>query len=134
MFELEPSITLRYYAENLSLSGLLAGSLSKRLIDVSNIDRRGSTAWGRKNERSTAGVYGSVGGGLWAERSEKIDDTKIYLGPALVVGIGTHTALGSLTKMRTKFQFVYLMATPPLHEEARTMFMVTVGFGVISRI
>lgn len=134
MFELEPHLTLRYAPDRLMLSGLLAGSLSKRMIDVSNIDRRSSTAWARRNEASTAGVYGSIGGGLWAERSEVIDDKKIYLGPALVVGIGTHTALGSLTKLRTKFQFAYLMPAPPLHDEARTMFTFAIGFGVISKL
>ncbi len=132
LFEIEPHMTLRYAPEKMFISGLLTGGLAKRFVDMSNIDRRTSVS--KQYERTTAGIYGSIGGGWWVERSEKSEDEKIYIGPAIVIGIGTHTALGSLTKVRTKFQIVYLMPASPLHDEARTMFTVTIGFGVISRL
>ncbi|MBN1560585.1 hypothetical protein JW998_10060 [candidate division KSB1 bacterium] len=134
MFEMEPHVTLRFNPEKLVLSGLFTGSLSKRLIDVSNMDRKSSVGMQRQYERSTAGIYASVGGGLWAERSTDPDDEKIFVGPALAAGIGTHSALGSFTNVRTKFQIAYLLPAPPLHDEPRTMFTVTIGFGVITRL
>jgi len=144
LFEFEPMASIQIKPEKTELTGLIMAGLSKRIIDVSNMDRTSSTStWRRKNEHTTAGIYGSVSGGIWAERADPlifdpeegyIPDTKIYAAPALAVALGTHSALGSLTNIRTKFQFVYLMPRPPLHEEPRTMFTITVGFGVITRL
>lgn len=144
LFEVEPTVSAQFKPEKVELTGLIMAGISKRIVDVSNIDRGSSTsAWARKNERTTAGIYGSVSGGIWAERMDPlvedpeegwIADTKIYAAPALAVALGTHSSLGSLTKVRTKFQFVYLMPRPPLHEEPRTMFTITVGFGVITKL
>jgi hypothetical protein len=134
MFEFEPHLYLRYNPEKILLSGLFTGCLSKRLVDVSNLDRKGSAAWRRQYEGPAAGIYGSIGGGFWADRAEELGGGKIYIGPALAAAIGTHSPLGSLTKVRTKFQFAYLMPTPPLYNEPRTMFIVTIGFSVITRL
>lgn len=134
LFEIEPYASVRFSQKKVDLTGLLFAGVSKRLVDVSNIDRRSSTAWSRRHERTTAGVYGSLSGGIWAERAEEVEDERVYVGPAFGVGIGTHSSLGSLTKIRTKFQFVYLMPTPPLHDEPRTMFTVTVYFTVVSKL
>ena len=134
LFEIEPNISVRFMPEKVELSGLIMGGLSKRIMDVSNIDRRKASARSRRRERTTAGIYGSISGGAWAERSDDITDKKIHLGPAVSVGLGTHSSLGSLTTIRTKFQYVYLMPSEPLHDESRTMFVVTVGFSVITKI
>lgn len=134
LFEIEPHASVRFSQEQVDLTGLLFGGVSKRLVDVSSVDRRSSSAWDRRHERTTAGIYGSLGGGIWAERAEEVEDERIYFGPAFAVGLGTHSALGSLTKLRTKFQFVYLMPTPPLYDEPRTMFTFTVGFSVVTKL
>lgn len=144
LFELEPIVSAQFKPEKVELTGLVMAGVSKRIIDVSNIDRgSNSSAWARKNERTTAGIYGTVSGGIWAERMDPliedpeeglIPDTKIYAAPALGVALGTHSSLGSLTNVRTKFQFVYLLPKPPLHEDPRTMFTITVGFGVITKL
>jgi hypothetical protein len=134
MIEIEPYISARFEPYRVDLTGLLMGGVSKRIMDVSNVDRSSSSAWQRKHEQTTAGIYGSASGGIWAERSKDFHDKRIYAGPALSVGLGTHSSLGSLTKIRTKFQLVYLMPAPPLHEDPRTMFYVTVGFGVITKL
>ncbi len=143
MFEIEPIVSINFVPDKVDLTGILLGGISKKIIDVSNVDRTRASSWNRKNERTTAGIYGSVSGGIWAERSDPyvedpvegtIQDTKIYVGPAFGVGIGTHSSLGSLTNIRTKFQYLYLMPNPPLYEEPRSMFTVTVGFGVITKL
>ncbi len=144
LFEVEPILSAQFKPEKVELTALVMAGISKRIIDVSNIDRGSANSqWARQNERTTAGIYGSVSGGIWAERMDPlffdeeegwIPDTKIYAAPAIGVALGTHSSLGSLTKVRTKFQFVYLMPRPPLHEEPRTMFTITVGFGVITKL
>jgi hypothetical protein len=144
LFEFEPIVSAQFKPEKVELTGLLMAGVSKRIIDVSNIDNASSNSqWARKHERTTAGIYGSVSGGIWAERMDPpmfdeeegwIRDTKIYAAPALGVALGTHSSLGSLTNVRTKFQLVYLMPRPPLYKEPRTMFTITVGFGVITRL
>lgn len=134
LFEFEPRLTLNFTEEKLDLTGLAMMGVSKRFLDMSNLDTNSSSQWARKYERSTAGIYGSLGGGVWAERSEKSTDERIYVGPAVSLGLGTRSQLGSLTIMRVKFQYIYLMPTPPLHESAWSMFAINVGFSVISKL
>ncbi len=144
LFELEPIVSAQFKPEKVELTGLLMAGVSKRIVDVSNIDQGGGgSQWARRHEQTTAGIYGSVSGGIWAERMDPlmfdeengwIPDTKIYVAPALGVALGTHSSLGSLTKVRTKFQLVYLMPRPPIHKEPRTMFTINIGFGVITKL
>lgn len=134
LFEIEPHATMRFEPDKVELTGLVLANLVKRLVDVSNIDRGTDTQWNRKYEKTTAGIYGSISGGLWAERADNIYNDQIYVGPALAVGVGTHSPLGSLTNIRSKFQYVYLLPAAPLHESPRSMITFTIGFGVITKI
>ncbi len=134
ILEIEPRLTMQFAEDRFDLSGLFLCGLSKRFLDMSNLDRNTGNQWARKYERSTAGIYGSVSAGLWAERSENINDERIYTGPAVSLGVGTRSKLGSLTVLRVKFQYIYLFPTPPVHENPWSMFAIVVGFSVISRL
>lgn len=134
LFELEPRATLHFVEDDLEITGLLLGNFAFRLIDISPYDRYGGSAWQRKHERSTGSIYASAGGGLWAERDHYQLEEKIYTGPALSAAIGTTSLLGSLTFVRTKFQYVYMMPAPPVYEEPRSMFTISVMLSVLTRI
>ncbi len=134
LFEFEPRATMHFVESDFDISGLLLGNFALRLVDISSYDRYGGNAWQRKYERSTGGVYGSVGGGLWLAREQFHEEDKIYSGPALSAAIGTKSLLGSLTFMRAKFQYVYMLPTPPVYEEPRSMFTISVILSVLSKI
>ena len=134
LFELEPRLTLNFTEDKFDLTGLATFGLSKRFVDMSNLDTNTSSQWARKHERSTAGIYGSIAGGIWAERSDVTNDERVYIGPAMALGLGTRSQLGSLTIMRVKFQYIYLLPTPPVHETAYSMFAINVGFSVITKL
>ncbi len=134
IFEFEPRLSLHFAESKFDLTGLAIVGLAKRLMDLSNLDQNTGSQWARKYERSTAGIFGSVSGGLWAERSNNIHDERIYIGPALGAGVSTRSMLGSLTVLRVKFQYLYLMPTPPVHENPWSMFTISVGFSVISKL
>ncbi len=134
IFEIEPRLTMNFAESQFDLTGLIMLGLSKRFLDMSNIDTNTGGEWARKYERTTAGIYGSISAGMWAERAMSSTDERIYVGPAFAVGLGTRSKLGSLTIMRVKFQYVYLMPGPPLHENPWSMFAVNVGLSVISKL
>ena len=134
IFEFEPRLSLHFVDNKFDLTGLAMMGLAKRFMDLSNLDQNTGSRWARKYERSTAGIFGSVSGGLWAERSDNIKDLRIYVGPAMGLGLETRSQLGSLTVLRVKFQYLYLMPTPPVHEKNWSMFTISVGFSVISKL
>lgn len=139
LFEIMPSVTLHFAEKNTDASGLLLAQLSHKLVDLTNIDRQGATQYQRKIEQSTGGIYFSAGGGLWVESGAPKQtvgvlppERKAYNGLAISAGLGTHSMLGSLTKVRSYFQYVYLLPTEPLYSKPRSMFAVSVMFSVIS--
>ena len=139
LFEFLPSATLHFVEEHTDVSGLVLGEISHKLIDLTNIDRQGASQYERKMETSTGGIFASAGGGLWVEKgtakatfSVTQPKAKVYSGLALAAGVGTHSTLGSLTKVRTNFQYVYLLPAEPLYDKARSLFTITVMFSVIS--
>ncbi len=134
LFEFEPRATLHFVEDDFEVTALFLGNFSLRLIDISPYDQYGASGWQRRYERSTGGVYGSLGGGFYAERDKFYKEEKIYTGPALSAAIGTKSLLGSLTFIRAKFQYVYLLPAPPAFEEGRSMFTLSVILSVLSKI
>ena len=134
IFEFEPRLSIQFAENKFDMTGLALMGVAKRLMDLSNLDQNTGSQWARRYERSTAGIFGSVTGGIWAERSNDIQDKRIYVGPAMGLGISTRSKLGSLTILRVKFQYLYLMPTPPVHENPWSMFSISVGFTVISKL
>lgn len=141
LFELLPSATLHFVEEKTDVSGLILGEFSHKLVDLTNVDRQGASQYERKMESSTGGIFVSAGGGLWVEKGRAKPtfsiiqpEAKVYSGLALSAGLGTHSMLGSLTKVRSKFQYVYLLPAEPLYDKARSMFAITIMFSVISRL
>ena len=82
-----------------------------------------------------AGVYGSVGGGLWSEGSTS--NTKVsatYNGPAIVFALGTDSGIGKLTILRIKAQFIHLYPSGPVFDQPRTIYQLGVGFRVFVKL
>ena len=90
--------------------------------------------WDRKRANTTAGIYGTVSGGFWLDNDKSVEDGAVFMGPAFSLGIGTHSLMGSLTLLRTKFQYVYSLPAPPLHEEGWSMFTVNIGLSIITKL
>jgi len=134
IFEIEPRITLYMSDRSVEMTGLLLGGISKKLFDMAAYDRSSRSFWARKDQRSGAGIYGTVSGGIWLDRADDVNDVRIYSGPAVSIGLETRSQLGSLTFFRTRFYYSYLFPAPPLHDSARTIFAVMAGFSVLSRL
>jgi hypothetical protein len=139
LFELLPSVTLHFVEKKTDASGLLLGQFSHKIVDLTNIDRQGASTYQRKHEQSTGGIYASAGGGLWIENGTAKPtfevpqpEKKVYSGLGLSVGLGTHSMLGSLTIVRSNFQYIYLLPAAPLYDKPRSMFAITIMFSVIS--
>ncbi|MDZ7316102.1 MAG: hypothetical protein ONB24_08260, partial [candidate division KSB1 bacterium] len=106
------------------------------------IDREDATQYLRKFERSTGAIFAFAGGGMWLESGVPKQpigailpaEKKTYSSAALSAGIVTRSMLGSLTNLRTGFQYVYLFPSAPYAESGRSMFSVSVMFSVISRL
>lgn len=142
ILELLPSVTLNFKESVMDVNGLAVVGLSYKLIDLSNIDREDATQYLRKFERSTGAIFAFAGGGMWFESGVPKQpvgailpaEKKTYSSAALSAGIVTRSMLGSLTNLRTGFQYVYLFPSAPYAESGRSMFSVSVMFSVISRL
>ncbi|MDZ7370686.1 MAG: hypothetical protein ONB12_05910 [candidate division KSB1 bacterium] len=142
ILELLPSVTLNFKESVMDVNGLAVVGLSYKLIDLSNLDREDATQYLRKFERSTGAIFAFAGGGMWLESGVPKQpigailpaEKKTYSNAALSAGIVTRSMLGSLTNLRTGFQYVYLFPSAPYAESGRSMFSVSVMFSVISRL
>ncbi len=142
IIEILPSVTLNFREKDTDASGLLLAQASYKLVDLSNLDREESTQYLRKYERSTGAVFASFGGGLWLENGAAKPtivtlippEKRAYSGGALTAGIVTRSMLGSLTNVRSAFQYVYLLPTEPLYDKGRSMFTISVMFSVVSAL
>jgi len=132
LFEIEPRTTLHFREDEKDISGLLLAGLSHRIVDLTNYDRQSASQWQRKMEQSTGGIYFSAGAGLWVDNAKVLQTEQVYSGLAVSAGVGTHSLMGSLTKIRSKFQYVYLFPTGPVFEKPRSMFTFSVIFSVIT--
>ena len=134
LIEIEPRITLYMSDRSVEMNGLILGGVSKKLFDMASYERGNQTSSSLRNQRTAAGIFGTISGGIWLDRADDVNDVKLYSGPAVAVGLGTRSQLGSLTFFRTKFHYVYLFPSAPLHDKARSVFAITVGFSVLSKL
>lgn len=134
LFELEPNIQFDFENEDVIIATNFLGSLAYRIIDMEPDEYRRNRRRKQYN-RSTAGIFASAGGGLWIDGFTKSSETTTTsMGPAMTIGIGTHSVLGKLTLLRTKFQYIYLMPSGSTYDTSRSIFKVSVGFSVFIRL
>jgi len=134
IFELEPDIQFDFENENVIIATKFLGSLAYRVIDMEPDEYRRNRRR-KRYDRSTAGIFVSAGGGLWIDGfANSSKPSKTSAGPALTLGIGTHSVLGKLTLLRTKFEYVYLMPSGTYFDKPRSIFKVSAGFSVFIKL
>ncbi|NIA28567.1 MAG: hypothetical protein GWP06_01480 [Actinobacteria bacterium] len=134
IFELEPDIQFDFENEDVIIATSFLGSFAYRVIDMEPDEYRRNRRR-KRYDRSTAGIFVSAGGGLWIDGfANSSQPSKTSTGPALMLGIGTHSVLGKLTLLRTKFEYVYLMPSGTYFDKPRSIFKVSAGFSVFIRL
>ncbi len=134
IFELEPDIQFDFKNEDIIIATNFLGSLAYRVIDMEPDEYRRNRRR-KQYDRSTAGIFVSAGGGLWIDGfSNPSQPSTTSSGPALTLGIGTHSVLGKLTLLRTKLEYIYLMPSGTYFDTPRTLFKVSAGFSVFIRL
>lgn len=133
LFEVEPKLVLHFNEEKTDISAFFLFGLSKRLIDMTSYDRY-RRHWDRKSANTTAGIYGSIDAGLWLDNDQKVQDGKVFMGPAFSLGLGTRSLMGSFSMLRTRFQYIYSLPALPLHENGWSMFTVNIGLSIITKL
>ncbi|MBN2411971.1 hypothetical protein JXQ31_09795 [candidate division KSB1 bacterium] len=129
--EIEPILRMNFQNEDVRISSIFLGGISYRLFDIVPDDylRRRSQ---RRDLGTTPGIYGSAKVGLWVDGFSQKDQEKgkTYSGPALSLGLGTHSGLSKTSMLRVNAQMIYLLPNGPIFDEPRTIFQIGVGLTV----
>lgn len=133
LFEIEPILNANFSEGDIDLTGFILGNFSIRIITMAMGDYRRYRRDSR-NVRSEAGVFMSVGAGMWLDSYKDQYDNKVYSAPALSFGIGTHSLLGSLTSMRTQVKYLYNFPAGKEHTNSWSTVLVTTSFSVFTKL
>jgi len=134
LMEFEPRIGARIHQNQIDVNSHFLGNFSVRLIDMTNYDRYGGYTRDKQMARTTGSIFLSAGAGFWLDSADIEGEKKVYSGPSLAVGIGTHSRMGSLTLLRTKIQYIYNTAAGPEHEDPWGMLTMTMGFSIFTKL
>jgi hypothetical protein len=134
LIEVQPSIQLDILNGRINSSNTLLSNFTLRLIDMEpdEFRRRRSMKY---YDRTTAGIFAFMGGGLWyAGQTNNSQETSYSVGPAFSLGISTHTPLGNIMLAKTKIQYVYLSPSGNVYDSARTVFKIGAGLSIFLRL
>jgi len=135
LLEIEPDLAFNFGKDSTHISFISLAGLSYRIIDMAPYDYRRMKHLRMKDLGASAGVFATISGGLWSESitysNEKSSSGK---GPALALSVGTHSAFGKFTLLRTKAQWIYLFPSGSTYLKSRSIFQISVGFSVFVRI
>jgi hypothetical protein len=134
LIELQPVIQLDVLNDKVDYSTMLLSNFSLRLINMEPDEYRRHRD-SKTYDRTTAGVYGFIGGGLWFNGKSQPNVENTYsVGPAFSLGIATHSALSKLLMVKTKIQYIYLAPAGEFYTSPRSMFKLGAGLSVFIRI
>jgi len=135
VFQLEPSVRFDFDEKKVVQSSMLLGSMSYRLADLAPDYQFKDARYRKRDMGITAGVFASLGGGLWAEGLSSVnDDQKTYTGPAITAAIETQSVLGRIAFLRIKAQLIHLYPSGPVFHSPRTIYQISVGFHVFIKV
>lgn len=134
LIEIQPSIQLDVQNGLVNSSNTLLSNFTLRLIDMEpdEFRRRRSMKY---YDRTTAGIFAFMGGGLWyAGHSSSDQESNYSVGPAFSLGITTHTPLSNIMLAKSKIQYVYLAPSGDLYDSPRSMFKIGAGLSIFLRL
>lgn len=134
LIELQPVLQLDVLNDQIDISTIVLSNFAFRIIDMEPDEFRRRRAI-KYYDRTTAGIFGFLGGGLWLDGYSNPEIDNIYsVGPAFTMGIATHSALGKLLMIKTKLQYIYMAPAGEYYTEPRSMFKIGAGLSIFLRI
>ena len=134
LVEVQPSIQIDILNGKLNSSNTLLSNFTLRLIDMEPDEFRRRRNM-RSYDRTTAGIYAFMGGGLWyTGKTNDNQESSYSIGPAFSLGIATHTPLGKIMLAKTKIQYVYLTPSGSVYDSPRSIFKIGAGLSIFLRL
>ncbi len=135
LIEVQPNLNFNFGKDSSRISLISLLGLSYRIIDMAPYDYRRIRSLRKRDLGASAGVFATLSGGFWTESANYSNDISYgYSGPALSLAIGTHSAFGKFTLLRTKAQLIYLLPSGPVYKSRRVIFQLGVGFSVFIKV
>ncbi len=132
LLEFEPKVEMSFSSDSSGISTIFLFGPAFKVIDMAPKNYR-KPRYRKYDLGVVAAVFTTFSAGIWLNgKSDGVNKSESFLGPAFSAAIATHSSFGKRTILRVKAQYVHLMPSGEV-EEAQNIFSIGVGFSVFVR-